>query len=110
MMIKISVYFRKSLTPSCASVPVLVMQLADLIGLHHQLLLQLVSGQRVLQQLDLQPGRLVQDLESHTHTHIYTLLTSPFAKPSLIPSTVLFLCCEVSHLRSIKNILSDWLR
>ena len=71
MMIKISVYFRKSLTPSCASVPVLVMQLADLIGLHHQLLLQLVGGQRVLQQLDLQPGRLVQDLESHTHTNIH---------------------------------------
>ena len=43
------------------------MELADLIGLDHELLLQLVGGERVLQQLDLQPGRVIQDLP-RTHT------------------------------------------
>ena len=74
-MIKISEFIRKSSPPTPPSqpcVPVLVVQLADLIGLNHQLLLQLVGGQRVLQQLDLQAGRLVQHLETHkdTQTHV----------------------------------------
>lgn len=35
------------------SLPVLVVELSDLVGLHHELLLQLVGGQGVLKQLNL---------------------------------------------------------
>lgn len=44
--------------------PILIVEFTDLIGLHHELLLQLVCGQGVLQQLNLQPGCLIQNLIS----------------------------------------------
>lgn len=48
--------------------PVLVVELADFVGLQHELLLQFVGGQRVLQQLNLQPRRLVEDLRQDNET------------------------------------------
>lgn len=44
--------------------PILIVEFTDLIGLHHELLLQFIRGQRVLQQLNLQPGCLIQNLIS----------------------------------------------
>lgn len=49
-----------------ASLPVLGSQLTDLGRLQQQLLLQLVGGQRILQELDLYSGRVVQHLVEDT--------------------------------------------
>lgn len=68
-------YFAKAESPDFVfclldvCLPVLVMQLVDLIGLDHQLFLQLVRGQRIFQQLDLKSGCLIQNLERLRNKH-----------------------------------------
>lgn len=52
----------------CAFLPVLVLQLADLTGLVQDLFLQLIGGQGMFQELELESRRLVQHLRATQQT------------------------------------------
>lgn len=55
-------------TRFCAFLPVLVLQLANLTGLVQDLFLQLVGGQGMFQELELESRRLVQHLRATQQT------------------------------------------